>query len=273
MQREFIDAYYNGDLEMVKQLYNDDDVDKEDVFIQLCCFGYYDLVKWFIESGINLHVNNDEAIVFICGKASLEFSKWFISLSNFNMNAEYIGWFDQKYNAFTFACAKGNFENAQWLYSIHSEYYNDLYLALVYSARINHFELVKWIYSLKLPNDKIERIDEILDYVYWHELGPKIANINIVKFIISIGADIYTQDHCILKYSDDNELIKFIYSLYDKSKTYDFDEYKEISKLVKNEKETYIKEILIPLKFENIMNNPMFDMNLFIAEIPKYLFY
>ena len=89
----------------------------------------------------------------------------------------------------------------------------------------------------------------------------------MTKWLVSLGdVDIYIKQNYALRISyniNNLEVAKWLYSKYDKSKNYDFEEYHKIKQLIEEEKDNY----------NGIMNNSMFEMNLFTMELSNYLFY
>ena len=199
---DFTQFCINNEIDKAKELYKSDsklinineieyDTKTSDIqgpyniFECMCILGHLDIVKWFLEIGIDeIHYRNG-----------------FISACQYNHFhiVEYL--FDNKkeikldYNAsFAIMCHLGHNDLVSWLYNVANEYI-DIHLygesPFLYAIEGNHFELAKWLYYISIPHDRIIDIHIDNDSAFLYACSN--GRLDICKWLYLIS------NHTILK--------------------------------------------------------------------------
>lgn len=179
--------------------------------------------------------------------------------------------------AFRKTCTNGHFEMAKWIYkygnvdiySINSGHYNVLCCEV---CKNNHLNIAKWLYDLR-------RLDNGSNYNTLFHIVSRYSNLKTLQWLYEKehkNIDVY--DDYLLRNSLRNknngiEIAKWIYSKYDKSEIFESEEYCKIEQIVKEEKENYVNGFIMFLSHSDIINDVLLDIDVFIIELPKYLFY
>lgn len=205
----------------------------DELFIEACKNDQFERAQHLYDIGnVNIHFNEDEAFILACYNRNLNMAQWLYGLGDVDIRS-------QNNRAFQNACYMNHYEIVRWLYDLGINIHARDDFALIAACWNGNLEFVKWLHS-------IGAID-ITSRHYEHAIRQALSKGHV-------------------------DLVKWLYSRYDKTRGYMSEELHDIRKIVMNEKKIYISGILIPLKCNNLINNPMFDKNLMI-EFCEYLGY
>lgn len=285
-----------GNLELAKQIYKQngymnihDYIDADDYMIGpilycVCKNGHLEMAKWLysLNSEIDIHIGNEMIFRVACEKGHFEIVRWlYYEIGNVNTHAQDEDCLGNIYqdDAFRKACINGHLEIAKWLYyeignvDIHEHInncesltYRNNYKEHIFkqACKYGHFETAKWLLTF-MSDDSIKKrityvilsdicrsehgsISNMLDYNYYNDIKT-IKWYNLMYLLYH---------NCEIEKANLETTI-FIH-------------------IVKRDKQSYINNVIHELhnphsQIHNLMNDPMFDINLFTSEIWSYLFY
>ena len=159
----FQEACRTGNLNLVKEIYYNEIIDKIQIFrgIRLACYeGEFEIIKWLWEK--NSSYRKTQYFRTVCWNGHLEIAKWMID-QNSDLEVHIEG-----NHIFRAACAAGYIELAMWLWSLggiewccgfgpSSFLYDNNELIFQWMCSNKFYKLVKWFFFLntKLCNIKI----------------------------------------------------------------------------------------------------------------------
>lgn len=222
-------------------------------------------------------------------------NKWCFKCINFDMMQYLIDMelitinLETRKNIFESCCLNRNYQIAKFIFSFEMDI-NDFVNEIKYSKDIKLFELFHDL-GFDFQNSKCDVLyhNDIncLEHIMTHHYSEITYGYVASQYCCNCpyDDDLFERDHqsyCGDNYDDDTcnkyilistNILKFLYSISDKTIKYTYDEYYEVKQIVIDEKENYFIEFVEKLKFNQIYSNPMFDINIFVIELPKYLFY
>lgn len=255
----FLCRYNHWDL--AKWIYDNYDISFEtrnEAFGDACESGNMDIARWLFKLGVDIHYWNDSAFRYTCYFGHIKIAKWLYTLgADIHASEEC---------AMLFACRNNRLEIAQWLYELGVEInYND-YQCFFEACHQHSVDIIKWFYDIgEVNNDRLKYIFEIACHLNDIKLAMWVKSID--RFYINY---LKYSSYAIKSYNNLNqtEFLKFLYHIADNTQFGD-----EIKQLIEKDKEIYFVEFVSKLEIMPIYANPMFDMNVFIILIPKFLFY
>jgi len=134
--------YKNGDLNKIKKIVNDENVDV--VFRYICTNGHLEFAKWLMSTykNIDIHADYEYAFRRSCENGHLKVAKWVYNLGDVDIHTN-----DEW--AFGSSCEEGHLTVAKWLYSLGDvDIHADDEYAFRYSCISGHLKVAKWLYSL-----------------------------------------------------------------------------------------------------------------------------
>ena len=155
-----------------------------------------DTFKYFIEEGIDIHANHDNAFQYAGETGNLELVKFLgDNGANIHMYSDYV---------FRFAAENGYLDMVKYLVSKGANIYAHNDWALRYSAGNGHLEVVQYL------------IDQGADSHTGYDLPFLIAaengRLNIVKYLVGHGVNIHAADDYAFQYGT-AEVITYLNSL------------------------------------------------------------
>lgn len=174
----FINNYKNGNLICAEWLYErnglDDSFDYNGRFIGLILRGEFEIAKWLYEltkNKINVHAENESALIISCSSGNLEFSKWIYNLDkdHFKLDAN-------NYSMFTKSCINGHFEIFKWLNQIKSNELSTSSLDNKISCLSNKMDIQKtkkFIFCMAHRNSKINPDVNFINSMYEYDPNSK----------------------------------------------------------------------------------------------------
>lgn len=134
-----------GNLKVLQWLYQTGNLRVQDCLYTSCRKGFFAVVQWLHEIGVDIHKEEDRAFRFSCIYGHLSVAQWLYRLDPENVNPD-----DYVTRLISLSCIYGHLSVAQWLYSL-SGHKIDLYDAartFRQSCEKGHLHIAQWLYQL-----------------------------------------------------------------------------------------------------------------------------
>lgn len=240
-------------------------------FIEACESGNYERVKFFCDTCFDIIIEVGlikEGFEKACNNGHFDIIKLFLDkgvqidiLDNISIRA---------------ACWYGNLEMAKYFKSIGANIHVYHNTCMLYAIKNGNVETMKWLYEngVDLPTQVDGKRAKKLDF--FGACCAVIEDMKKLKWMHSLNIHSKNDYEKLFLYTFKNknkEIPKWFYSIRDKSEIFEFPEFIEIQKLVQNEKEVYIMEVISKIHLAPLYKNRLFDRNLITIELWSYLFY
>lgn len=236
------------------------------MFYEICEKGDLQHAKWLYSLGVDINNVDNFTFKIVCEKGFLELAQWLYSLRKFDI---FSGDTKERYRQVIYnICSDGHYEMIKWLYSIGVDVCRKNYNGLQGACDGAHINIVRW-YSYMFPecNDMIPKI--INQYIL-------LARTDFSQRILICLSNLKNEIKIDQGTKKMSELCKWCCSVFNE---YKYDNFLEtIKKIIRKELEMYVNNVL--MEFENpnsqvyyLLNDPLFEMNLFTRELKSYLFY
>lgn len=285
----FVKVCFEGDIETVEYVLSKGaNVNNHYVFANLIGKGKLEIAKLLVSKGFDLtFVDMNDLFVLSCRKQYDEIALWLYS-------SELIDVHYKEDDAYKEVLARGNLKMLKWLMSIDKPRrkfrYFEILAFVQWDKKADLFEFLKIAVPYIIHTDLHHFFEKMCKLIFKNK-------IEILTWFLTFGVDAISgnlindvyENESLYHTSDVShycEGSKFLYKLYmDKSKIINIKNMseneihksiktlKKIESLIEKEKNIYVEIMKKVLFGHPIVEYPMFDENIFLVEIAKYLFY
>lgn len=214
----FVEACKNGQLHVAKLFVDDGmkilQLDKygneynvlENALVETCKYtGHFEIIKYLIDLGVNIHFNRDCAFRLLCENGYIEVAKWLYDLKNKskNITTDFSTYKTEsqrvinKIKTDNYECMEAiNVFNESVFDTDGNQVINisaDYSYAFRFACLQGHFEMAKWLHQIGVNIHALED----LSFVYACESG----NEELVDWLLTKNVDIYAHDSSAIKKS------------------------------------------------------------------------
>ena len=156
MARQFRDACFSNDLELVKTLEPPELSEINEIFIYVCINGDLEMAKWLYQNGAEISVNNNKALIHACCYGQIHIAQWLydsgIDISN------------QNNLAFIITCMHGQIYMAKWLHKLGANITDQDNRAFRQAITWGRVDIVKWLIEIHYKSSSFIHFDNYREF-------------------------------------------------------------------------------------------------------------
>lgn len=206
VNRKFINAARDGQLEVLKQIYARNGVsinphyNDDDAFHLACRNGHADVARWIYSLGpVNTRIITNRILASACRNGHLEIAQWLYSLDGVEIDT-------CCRTSMQYCCERGHLNVAKWLHSLsNANTAIQRENTFVLSCKYGHLPVTQWIHSLRAHHSN--------DYAcHAFMIAGTYGHVDIAEWLCSLyRIDASNFDFCLRNVEEDNScMLQFL---------------------------------------------------------------